>query len=100
VGGALTTVTEAVPLWPPLVATTENVPAVPAWNRPVDEMVPPFTDHENVGCVASGAPNWSVAVAVNCTVALDPTLALAGVTETVVNACGTVAVVALVADFP
>jgi hypothetical protein len=55
-----TTVTDALPLRPPLVAATEKGPpgAVPAVNKPVDETVPPpFADQENVGSGESATPN-------------------------------------------
>ena len=39
----------------------------------------------NVGCVASALPNWSASEALNCCVAPAATLAVAGLTVTVVG---------------
>ena len=54
-GDTLATVTDAVPLFPPLEAVTVNGPpaVLPAVNEPFAPMVPPpLTVHANVGWVA------------------------------------------------
>jgi hypothetical protein len=87
------TVTCAVPLLPPLAAVTVNGPpaVAPAVKSPAVLIVPPpETVHVKVGWLVSVAPNWSFPLAVNCWVPPAATLAVAGVTVTLVRVCDTV----------
>ena len=60
---------------------------------------PPLTDQVNVGCVASGSPNWSSAEAVKVVVPCKPTV-IGGLTSIAVSVCWTTTVTELVAVRP
>src|SRR5262245_46484244 len=84
------TVTVALPVTEPLVAlmVTVGVPLPGAVYRPVPLIVPGVllvlaSDQEMAAVMA--LPNWSLAAAVNCRVALLATVALAGETTMAVS---------------
>ena len=59
---------------------------------------PDATAQVKVGCVVIAAPNWSFAVAENCSVAPEPIAAGEGLTATLVKVWFTVTLTALVVD--
>ena len=68
--GALETLIAEVPLTPALEAVTVKGPpmVVPEVKSPLESTVPPpLAFQVKVGCGVSALPNWSFAVAVNCT---------------------------------
>src|SRR5262249_27618973 len=104
-GAAAVTLTPAAPLAAPLVARTVAgpVPLAGAGSRPLaftDPGPPLSMDQVNGGCVARALPNWSLLVAANCCVAPSTTVALAGLTTTVVRVALTVTLTLLAADRP
>jgi hypothetical protein len=95
-------VTGATAESPPVVAVTVDAAAdAGAVNRPaVDTVPPPVTLHVNAGCVESGMPNWSVAIAENCCVAAGASVAVPGVSVTAVAVWPTVTTTVEVAVRP
>src|SRR5262249_5876815 len=88
-----TTGTVAVPLTPPALALSLYRPPVRrrAVYSPVRLRLPlPVSVQVNAGCAARAAPNWSRAVALNCSRFPTPTFAVAGLTTIDVTFCATV----------
>ena len=101
VGGALNTVTFAVPRIEPLVAVIVTLPGVlEGVKRPPAVIVPELAVHAKTGCTAKGLPNWSRATAVNVWVEKRSMFPVAGLTTMLVNVELTVTVTLLATDSP
>ena len=102
VGGCTVTVNEAEPLTPSLPAVT--VPLATdvsgAVSSPLALIVPAVVVQVKLGCTARAAPNWSSAVAVNCSVAPSSRLIGAGATVIAVSVWFTVTSTVLVVVKP
>jgi hypothetical protein len=98
--GAIVTVTEAVPLFPSLVAVIVAEPAATPVTTPLDDTVaiPVFELAHVTVRPESTAPFASYVVAVSCTVC--PTLTLGVEGETLTEATGTVTAVTLTEAVP
>src|SRR4051812_3349025 len=88
-GGPPVTTTVAKPSMPPLDASTVlvNVPvSPPAVNSPLLSIAPPFATTDHVGEIVTTLPPASLPTAVNCCVALRPSVSGFGVTVMVASA--------------
>jgi hypothetical protein len=95
------TATLASPWCLPCAAATVTPPAVAgAVNRPSAVIAPAVVDQVIVGAVASGLPNWSNPVAVNCCLWPRSSETLSGLTVIVSSVCFTVTLTLLWTDNP
>src|SRR5215213_215157 len=104
-GNAAATVTLAVPLAPAADAVIVTSPVLPlgAVYSPFCVIVPAdpeaiAADHVNVGAMSDGRPNWSNANAVNCLLPPPESVAVCGVTVTLVIVWFTVTATWLIVD--